>query len=132
MEELREEQVSMPRIGDKAPEFTAKTTQGVINYPSDYKGSWTILFSHPAVSPRTKAKSRKRLVVRASFDDGKTWPYARALYHDVAAYSCLCETTDGSIGILYEKDREPFGDRHRNARIVFQTFSLEWLMGGSR
>jgi peroxiredoxin (alkyl hydroperoxide reductase subunit C) len=48
MEEVMQEQVSMPRIGDKAPEFTAKTTQGVINYPSDYKGSWTILFSHPA------------------------------------------------------------------------------------
>ena len=46
-----EEQVQvtiMPRIGDKAPEFKAKTTQGVINYPSEYKGSWTILFSHPA------------------------------------------------------------------------------------
>lgn len=46
-----EEQVqvtSMPRIGDKAPEFKAKTTQGNIHYPSDYKGSWTILFSHPA------------------------------------------------------------------------------------
>ena len=40
--------VSMPRIGDKAPEFKAKTTQGDINYPADYKGSWTILFSHPA------------------------------------------------------------------------------------
>jgi len=41
-------QVSMPRIGDAAPEFKAMTTQGEINYPSDYKGKWTILFSHPA------------------------------------------------------------------------------------
>jgi len=48
MEEVKQDVVSMPRIGDKAPEFTAKTTQGDINYPSDYKGSWTILFSHPA------------------------------------------------------------------------------------
>ncbi len=40
--------VSMPRIGDKAPEFKAVTTQGEINYPSDYKGKWSILFSHPA------------------------------------------------------------------------------------
>lgn len=40
--------VSMPRIGDPAPEFKAVTTQGEINFPSDYKGSWTILFSHPA------------------------------------------------------------------------------------
>ncbi|GAC58490.1 putative peroxiredoxin [Gordonia hirsuta DSM 44140 = NBRC 16056] len=38
----------MPRIGDPAPEFTAVTTQGDINFPSDYKGKWVILFSHPA------------------------------------------------------------------------------------
>lgn len=44
----KEEGVSMPRIGDKAPEFTAVTTQGEINFPQDYKGKWTILFSHPA------------------------------------------------------------------------------------
>ncbi len=40
--------VSMPRIGDNAPEFKAVTTQGEINFPSDYAGDWVILFSHPA------------------------------------------------------------------------------------
>ncbi len=39
---------AMPRIGEKAPEFTANTTQGTINFPSDYSGKWSILFSHPA------------------------------------------------------------------------------------
>ncbi|MBK9639066.1 MAG: peroxiredoxin [Bacteroidetes bacterium] len=39
---------AMPRIGDKAPSFKAVTTQGDINFPADYKGSWVILFSHPA------------------------------------------------------------------------------------
>jgi peroxiredoxin (alkyl hydroperoxide reductase subunit C) len=49
MEQVQEQQVvSMPRIGDPAPEFKAVTTQGEINFPSDYKGSWVILFSHPA------------------------------------------------------------------------------------
>lgn len=38
----------MPRIGDKAPEFKAITTQGEINFPKDYEGKWVILFSHPA------------------------------------------------------------------------------------
>lgn len=38
----------MPRIGDAAPEFKATTTQGNINFPSDYKGKWIVLFSHPA------------------------------------------------------------------------------------
>ena len=42
------EAVSMPRIGDKAPSFKAVTTQGDINFPEQYSGSWVILFSHPA------------------------------------------------------------------------------------
>ncbi len=40
--------ISMPRIGDRAPEFKAVTTQGDINFPEQYKGNWVILFSHPA------------------------------------------------------------------------------------
>lgn len=44
----QENTLSMPRIGDKAPSFTAKTTQGVINFPEDFSGKWKILFSHPA------------------------------------------------------------------------------------
>ncbi len=39
---------SMPRIGDKAPEFKAITTQGEIDFPKQYEGGWVILFSHPA------------------------------------------------------------------------------------
>ena len=38
----------MPLIGDRAPEFTATTTQGTIHFPNDYEGKWVILFSHPA------------------------------------------------------------------------------------
>ncbi len=45
---MEEKIVAMPRIGDKAPEFTAVTTQGPINFPKDYAGQWVILFSHPA------------------------------------------------------------------------------------
>ena len=45
---LENQTPSMPRIGDKAPSFTAKTTQGNINFPDDYLGKWSILFSHPA------------------------------------------------------------------------------------
>lgn len=38
----------MPRIGDKAPKFTAVTTQGEITFPDNYTGKWKVLFSHPA------------------------------------------------------------------------------------
>jgi len=40
--------ISIPRIGDMAPAFKAVTTQGEINFPEQYSGSWVILFSHPA------------------------------------------------------------------------------------
>ncbi len=45
---MEQEVFSMPRIGEKAPEFEAVTTQGNISFPSDYAGNWVILFSHPA------------------------------------------------------------------------------------
>jgi len=47
MEEEREETVHLPRLGEPAPVFEAVTTQGVLKL-EDYKGSWLIIFSHPA------------------------------------------------------------------------------------
>lgn len=38
----------MPRIGDQAPDFKAVTTTGMMQFSEHIKGSWTILFSHPA------------------------------------------------------------------------------------
>jgi len=38
----------MPRIGDKAPDFKAKTTAGDLQFSEFNKGSWVIMFSHPA------------------------------------------------------------------------------------
>ena len=45
---MEENITKMPLIGEKAPAFTAVTTQGTINFPADYEGKWVILFSHPA------------------------------------------------------------------------------------
>lgn len=46
--ETNETVITMPRIGDIAPNFTAKTTQGEITL-HDYIGDkWLVLFSHPA------------------------------------------------------------------------------------
>lgn len=36
------------RLGDEAPNFTAQTTEGTINFHSWLGNSWGILFSHPA------------------------------------------------------------------------------------
>ncbi|MEX1132229.1 MAG: peroxiredoxin [Flavobacteriales bacterium] len=42
------EPISMPRIGDQAPDFEALTTTGPMKFSEYIKDSWTILFSHPA------------------------------------------------------------------------------------
>ena len=38
---------NIPMIGDDAPSFTAETTSGTLNFPSDYGRKWKIIFSHP-------------------------------------------------------------------------------------
>src|SRR5687767_8557662 len=35
------------RLGDDAPDFTAETTEGTIDFRDWKKGSWAVLFSHP-------------------------------------------------------------------------------------
>ena len=47
MEEVKEQIISLPRLGEPAPAFEAVTTHGVLKL-EDFKGSWLILFSHPA------------------------------------------------------------------------------------
>ena len=47
MEELREEIISFPRVGEMAPSFEAVSTHRTLRL-EDFKGSWLVLFSHPA------------------------------------------------------------------------------------
>lgn len=37
----------IPLIGEKAPSFTAETTNGTLIFPDDFGSKWKILFSHP-------------------------------------------------------------------------------------
>jgi peroxiredoxin 2/4 len=43
-----QEITGIPRIGDIAPDFRAPTTHGEITFSDWHKGSWVVLFSHPA------------------------------------------------------------------------------------
>lgn len=45
---MEEKTINMPLLGDTFPELKVKTTHGPMHLPNDCKGSWFILFSHPA------------------------------------------------------------------------------------
>jgi len=47
VEEVKKEEVGLPILGQKAPDFEALTTHGVLRL-SDYRGVWVVMFSHPA------------------------------------------------------------------------------------
>ena len=56
-----------------------------------------ILFSNPASETK-----RENLTVRASFDNGRTWPVSRVLQSGPSAYSDLAILANGEIACLFE------------------------------
>ena len=45
---MDETKLNMPLLGDDFPEIQVTTTHGPMSIPKDLKGSWFVLFSHPA------------------------------------------------------------------------------------
>lgn len=45
---MEEQKPNMPLLGDDFPALKVLTTHGPMNIPGDLKGSWFVLFSHPA------------------------------------------------------------------------------------
>jgi sialidase-1 len=78
-----------------------------------------LLFSNPAVP-----KGRNHVTVRASLDDGKTWPYARLICEGSSAYSTLAVLPSGEIGLLYERDDY----KH----LTLAKFSLDWITSDNK
>ena len=45
---MEENKINMPLLGDDFPQMDVVTTQGPMSLPGDLKGSWFVVFSHPA------------------------------------------------------------------------------------
>jgi sialidase-1 len=69
----------------------------IINY--NFNNKSLLIFSNPA-----DKKERKNMVVRVSYDEGKSWQKELPIYTGSAAYSCLTQLPNGNIGLLYEAD----------------------------
>jgi hypothetical protein len=79
-----------------------------------------ILFSNPA------SRKRESMTVRASFDDGRSWPVRRLVEPGPSAYSCLAVLPDGTVGLLYEA-----GVKSPYEGITLARFSVDWLTHGT-
>jgi peroxiredoxin 2/4 len=65
-----EDNVRIPLIGEKAPSFTAQSTQGEINFPSDFGRNWKIIFSHPRdFTPVCSSEIMELAQLQGDFDD---------------------------------------------------------------
>ena len=84
----------------------------------DY-GRNRVLFANPA------STERERMTVRLSYDECRTWPAARMLYHGPSAYSDLAIAPDMTICCLYER-----GVEHPYETLTLARFNLEWLAEG--
>lgn len=73
-----------------------------------------LLFSNPA------SVRRENMTVRASRDDGKTWPLRLVLESGPSAYSCLAPVSRNRFACLYER-----GTKGSYERICFALFGPE-------
>lgn len=65
---------------------------------------------------------RANMTLRVSYDEGKTWPYARVISRAPAAYSDLAVLEDGTICLLFET-----GQAHPYQQIDFLRLTLSDL-----
>lgn len=85
-----------------------------------------ILFANPH---NPDNRERKNLTIKLSYDEGKTWPVARALEPGASGYSDLAAGPDGTIYCFYE--RGAIGaNQFRTGSLCVARFNLEWLTEG--
>ncbi|NNE90866.1 MAG: exo-alpha-sialidase, partial [Verrucomicrobiales bacterium] len=124
------------RTNGRAVKTTADLGRTWTTHPSDHKalpepvcmaslishitadGKRILLFSNP-----NHVFSRKRMMIQASLDDGKTWPEKLLLDERGGAYSSLVMVDDKTVGILYESSQADFG---------FQKIPLAEILSGSK
>ena len=106
--------LSAPIEDAALPEPPAQAS--VIRMPATGGGNSRLLFSNPS------GAKRERMAVRASADEGQSWPVLRVLHEGPAAYSCLVVLDERTLGVLYER-----GWRSPYERISFARFDLDWL-----
>ncbi len=106
------------RIGDQAPNFTAETTQGRIDFHKWIDNGWAILFSHPKdftpvcttelgymarLKPEFEARNTKILGLSVDrVDDHKSWSKDIEETQGAPVYYPIIGDTDLKVAKLYD------------------------------
>jgi sialidase-1 len=100
-----------PTLTDSSCEASVLVYSGLA---AGEKSIW--VFSNPP------GPGRRRLTVRLSYDEGRTWPVAKLIEPVASEYSSLTRLPDGAIGLLYERDVTPPGEYRVD--IVFMRLTI--------
>ena len=87
-------------------------------YIEDGQEKSILLFSNPSAR-----KSRTKMTLKVSFDDGKTWPEDRWILYDEyrsAGYSTITSIDENTIGIFYESSQ---------THLAFIQITLDEILG---
>lgn len=103
---------------------------GLVRYA--HGGQSLLLFSNPhnldggreGHPEPGKSRARKNLSVKASRDEGQTWPVNRVLEPGPSMYSDLAVTKDGTILCFYGRSDKP---GFAGGKLTVARFNLEWL-----
>ena len=104
---------SEPSFDDTLIEPTCQASLIRFAWP-EQGGRSVLLFANPG-SP----SKRERMTVRASFDEGRTWPVSKLIDAGPSAYCCLTRTAEGHVGLIYESGNY--------RELTFTSFPLDWL-----
>jgi len=93
---------------------------------ADGGGGSRILFANPDnVGERFGVVERRRMTVRISYDEGRTWPVKKLIHAGPSSYSGLVRLANGDVGLVFEG-----GETHRREWIRFCRLPLAWLTDG--
>jgi len=109
------------------PELIEPTCDaGMVNFTDPDKGH-IILFCNPAVKAikRWDGASRRRMSVKASFDNANFWPINKLVFEGSSAYSGIIVGMNGMIHLVYE--HAGIGSKDSRQNLSVASFNMAWL-----
>ena len=93
---------TMPRIGDMAPDFDAVTTIGNLKFSDYNKGSWVILFSHPADFTPVCTTEMSGFALESDFFEQHNTKLMGLSIDSIHAHIAWVNAVDEKTGVLFK------------------------------